>query len=218
MSGTRQHTPDARGIEGVFVLGMYDSGGDLVQSLLGRMGLRSLDVPAPRNADPLVAFNDRLLEAAGGSREQLPEIAPGEVARTLGRFADEATTLFRALGERSGSTGGARPWVWADPANSFLIPFWAHALAVPVAVILVHRRPHDVVSATSLGLSDAQTLDQWDRHNRAALVQCSEHPSLVLSFEALVSKPKETVFELGEFVERCGFSIAPDAGGAIELV
>jgi len=219
MSGTRQHTPDQGAIEGVFVLGMYDSGGDLVQSLLGRLGVRSLDDPAHGKADPLVAFNDRLLEAAGGSREQLPEVAPGEVARILDPFADEATTLFRALGEASGSTGGSRPWVWADPANSFLIPFWAHVLAVPVAVILVHRRPGAVVSSgTALDLSDARTLDQWDRHNRAALVQCSEHPSLVLSYEALVSKPKETIFELGEFVERCGLSIAPDAGGAIDLV
>ncbi len=219
MSGTRQHTPDARRIEGVFVLGMYDSGGDLVQAVLARMGLRPLDVPADHRADPLVAFNDRLLEAAGGSRDRLPEIAPGEVARILGRFTDEATTLVRALGEGSGSPGDSGPWVWADPANSFLIPFWAHALAVPVAVVLVHRQPEGVVSSrVPLEQSAAQVLDRWDRHNRAALVQCSEHPSLVLSYEALVSRPKETVFELGEFVERCGFSIAPDAGGAIELV
>jgi len=149
MSGTRQHTPDQGAIEGVFVLGMYDSGGDLVQSLLGRLGVRSLDDPAHGKADPLVAFNDRLLEAAGGSREQLPEVAPGEVARILDPFADEATTLFRALGEASGSTGGSRPWVWADPANSFLIPFWAHVLAVPVAVISPARRPATSPSSTA---------------------------------------------------------------------
>ncbi|HEY5026287.1 MAG TPA: glycosyltransferase [Acidimicrobiales bacterium] len=217
MSGTREHAPDQGRVEGVFILGMYDSGAELVQGQLGRMGLRSLG--ADRKADPLVAFNDRLLEAAGGSRDELPEVAPGEVARILGRFADEARSLFRALIESPGVSGDTTPWVWADPANSFLIPFWAHTLAEPVAVILVHRQPGDVVSSgTSLNLSDARTLDQWDRHNRAALVQCSEWPSMVMSYEALVSKPKDAIFELGEFVERCGLSVAPDAEGAIELV
>ena len=221
MSGTRKLVPDTGPVEGVFVLGMYDSGGNLVQGLLDRMGLRSLGGPdhADHRGDALVSFNDRLLEAAGGSRRELPEVAPGEVARILGRFAEEATSLFRALGEASGVTGDRVPWVWADPANSFLLPFWARILAEPVAVILVHRQPGDVVSSgTSLDLSFSRALDQWDRHNRAALVQCSERPSMVMSYEALVAKPKESVFELGEFLERCGLSVAPEAEAGIELV
>ena len=50
-------------------------------------------------------------------------------------------------------------------------------------------------------MTDAEVLDQWDRHNRAAIVQCSEWPSMVISYEELVTRPKETIFELGEFVE-----------------
>ena len=111
MSGTRQHAPDEGRVEGVFILGMYDSGGELVRALLGRMGLRSLGAHLDGRADPLVAFNDRLLEATGGSRGELPEVAPGEVARILGRFADEAKDLFRAVSEPSGVTAGAAPWV-----------------------------------------------------------------------------------------------------------
>src|ERR1700689_5060955 len=120
MSGTREHAPDPGRAEGVFVLGMYDSGVDLVGSLLDHMGLRSLG--SDGGTDPLRALNDRLLEAAGGSRTDLPEMAPREVARMLGQFTDEAKACFREASQTSGARGDTRPWVWADPANCFLIP------------------------------------------------------------------------------------------------
>ena len=61
----------------------------------------------------------------------------------LGQFADEAKLRFREASEAPGDSG---PWVWADPANCFLIPFWAHTLGIRVGVVLVHRKPEDVVS------------------------------------------------------------------------
>ena len=48
----------------MFVLGMYDSGVELVHSLLGHMGLRSLGAGPDDEAHPLAALNGRLLEAA----------------------------------------------------------------------------------------------------------------------------------------------------------
>ncbi len=216
MSGTPEHASDEGHVQGVFVLGMYDSGVELVHSLLCRMGARSLGVH--REGDPLAALNDRLLEAAGGSREDLPEVAPREVARILGRFADEARLRFRDTLEESGSAGESHPWVWADPANSFLIPFWAETLGLRAAVVLVHRDPEDVVSSRDFrDASPAEILDQWDRHNRAAIVQCSEWPSMVMGFEELVAKPKQSIVELREFAEECGISISGDWDGAVEL-
>ncbi len=218
MSGTREHASDQEPVEGVFVLGMYDSGVELVGSLLGRMRLRSLGTGADDEASPLGSLNGRLLVAAGGSRADLPEVAPREVARMLGQFGEEARRQFRDAVAVSGPTGDPPPWVWADPANSFLTPFWTRTLGVRVAVVLVHRDPEDVVlSRASLGLSDAEILDQWDRHNRAAMVQCSEWPSMVMSYEELVGRPKQTIFELGEFLEDCGLSVGAEAEG-VELL
>ena len=101
MSRTRALAADDRPIEGVFVLGMYDSGVELVHALLNRMGLRSVHDPADGAIQPLGEFNDRLLQAIGGSREHLPEIPSREAARMLGQFADEARSKFCDSGDRS---------------------------------------------------------------------------------------------------------------------
>src|ERR1700685_4014238 len=112
---------------------MDDSGVDLVHSLLCRLGLQSLG--GGQAPVELARFNDRLLEAAGGSREHLPEVAPRDVARLLGGFTEEARLHFA---EVSGGREGATPWVWGDPANSFLVPFWVEALGIHASVVLVH--------------------------------------------------------------------------------
>ena len=162
----------------------------------------------------LTRFNDRLLEAAGGSRERLPDIAPSEVSRLLGGFKAEARLLFADIAPVPDGSGESSPWVWADPTNSFLTPFWIKALGIRAALVLVHRDPEQVVALRRTGaVADAAILDQWDRHNRVAMVHCSQWPSLVLSYEELVAKPNESIFELSEFVERCGY---PVTGGAEE--
>lgn len=217
VSGARQSSPVDPPIDGVLVLGMADSGTDLVHGTLCRLGLRSLGgAPAPVE---LSRFNDRLLEATGGSREQLPDIAPSEVSRLLGRFEDDARSLFADVIAVPDESGQSAPWVWADPTNSFLTPFWVKTLGTGVALVLVHRDPEDVVALRTTGEgSDAAILDQWDRHNRMAMVHCSQWPSLVMSYEELVAKPKESIFELSDFVERCGYPVAGDAEGAAQLV
>ena len=189
----------------------------LVQGLLCRLGLRPLGgASAPVE---LTRFNDRLLEAAGGSRERLPEIAPSEVSRLLGGFEAEARTLFADIAPVPDGSGESSPWVWADPTNSFLTPFWIKALGIRAALVLVHRDPEEVVALRRTGpVADAAILDQWDRHNRVAMVHCSQWPSLVLSYEELVAKPKESIFELSEFVERCGYPVTADAEEAAQRV
>ena len=213
MSGTRQSAPV---VDGIFVLGMHDSGVDVVRSLLCSLGFRSVGGDDEDASDPLSVFTQRLSEAIGGAGEQLPEAAPQEAARMLSRFADEARRRFRDAG---GTSGDPRPWVWADPRNSLLASFWAQALSVRAAAVLVHRDPSDVVASRSPhGASAIDVLDRWDRYNRAAIVHCSEWPSLVLSYEELVAKPKAVVLDLVEFVEKCGLTVTGAVEDAVELV
>ena len=98
-------------------------------------------------SDALSDLNGRLLEAAGGSRRQLPEVPPREVARILGGFSDEARRCFDEALATCGFAADTELVVWSDPANSFLVPFWAATLGVRPAVLLVHRDPEDVAAA-----------------------------------------------------------------------
>jgi len=219
MSGTQKSPSDVNHPEGVFVLGMSDSGADLTHSLLCRFGLESLELYDEARAGPLSLFNDRLLEAAGGSRASLPKVPPREVARLLGHFAEEARTLIGEVSDAHGVAGDGTPWVWTDPANSFLLPFWTESLGVRAAIVLVHRDPEEVVSArASRGTDRDEVLDQWDRYNRAAIVQCSNWPSMVIGIAELAVRPKEIVFELGQFLKECGLPVSEEAKHAIEIV
>jgi glycosyltransferase involved in cell wall biosynthesis/SAM-dependent methyltransferase len=217
MSGTRKHLLRGPKVEGVFILGMFDSGADLVHSLLCRLGLCSVgDSPAP---EALARFNDRLLAKVGDDGGGVPKIAPREAARILAEFAGEARQQFQGVGAASDTSGNAGPWVWADPRNSFLASFWAESLAIHPAVILVHRDPEDAVSSPALrGPSSAAVLEQWAGYNRAAVVHCSELPALVLGYEELLAQPKAGVLELAEFMEECGLSITGGLEDAVEVI
>ncbi len=216
MSGARRPSPAGNPVDGVFVLGSDDSGADVVHALLSCLGLHALGGrPAP---EALASFNDRLLEAASGVGGPVPKVAPREAARVLGDFSAEARRRFRE-NEGLGSSSGSRPWVWADPRNSFLASFWAQALAMNVAVVLVHRDPADVLaSGTAHDLDDASVLERWAGFNRAAVVHCSVFPSIVVSYEELIAQPKSIVLELVEFLEDCGVSVTGGAEDAVAVV
>ena len=99
MSGTPPSALALERVEGVFVLGMYESGVELTHSIFVRMGLRSMDVHPAGEDNELARFNLRLLEALGGSRRQLPDVSPREAVRMLGQFEDEARQRFLDTGD-----------------------------------------------------------------------------------------------------------------------
>ncbi len=136
----------------------------------------------------------------------------------LGQFEDEARQRFLDAGDAS-RMKDARPWVWSDPQNSFLMPFWVHVLGCNAAVVFVHRGPAAIVSSLAFrNPTRAEVLDQWDRYNRIAMVHCSEWPAFVMSYEGVVESPKATILELGGFLEECGISLVKDAESAVDLV
>ncbi len=208
-------------VDGIFVVGMFGSGTDLLGAALSVLGLRRIDNGA-EGAHPsaLAAFNQQLLSAADGSTDDgPPEAAPLELARTLAGWADEAQEKVEAALVAAASGAPARPWVWDDPRLSFLAPFWADALGVRPAVILVHRSP-DRLAQTALpkprGGEAAITL--WDRYNRSALVLCSEYPSLAVPYDDVVGRPKALLDEIAEFLGGLGVVVDGDLGQAATLI
>jgi len=195
---------------------MYGSGADLVHAVLCRLGLHSLGGnPAP---ETLARFNDRLLAEVSEPGAQIPKIAPREATRVLRELSGEARQQVHELGEATDPGAGAA-WVWADPRNSFLASFWAQALTVNPAFILVHRAPEEVLAALSgYGLTQTTILEQWAGFNRASVVQCSEFPGMVLGYEELISQPKAGVLALAEFMEQCGLSVTGGMEDAVEII
>jgi glycosyltransferase involved in cell wall biosynthesis len=105
------------------------------------------------------------------------------------------------------------PWVWADARLSFLVPFWSEALNLTPAVILVHRAPWAMRSELTPGSAGA--VATWDRYNRSALVLCGRNPSMIVSYDELVSQSKETLSTIGTFLGSLGVPMADDLGPAV---
>ncbi len=163
---------------------------------------------ASRDPGAWASLNDRLLTAATAPGEPLPAAAPAELVRDLGVWLPEAKELATSL-----LPGGSAPWVWADPRLSFLVPFWSEALNVKPAVILVHRAPWALRTELTPGVAGA--VATWDRYNRSALVLCGLYPSLVVSYDDLVSQGKETLSRVGTFLGSLGVPVAEDLGPAV---
>ncbi|HEX3334204.1 MAG TPA: hypothetical protein VHS57_07670, partial [Acidimicrobiales bacterium] len=158
-----QRTTAQGPVDGVFVVGMFASGVELLGGALARLGLGGPHAEGAPLAG-LTASNDRLVEAASGSAEGPPDVTPTELARQLAQFSDEAR---RQAGDLlPGGGAGAAPWVWADPRLSLLAPFWSEALGVNPAVILVHRDPYEVVAADLPEVATTERVVRWwDRSN-----------------------------------------------------
>jgi glycosyltransferase involved in cell wall biosynthesis len=185
---------------------MFGSGLALVEDVLHDLGLRRID---ESGQSPLSDFNDRLLEAAGGTSQDLPAVGPQELARLLSTHKAEARRLFESASGLTGASG-ATPWVWADPRLSLLASFWRDALEFNPGVVFVHRNPAALGYLTGTGLGVADSVAQWDRYNRAAMAHCFVWPAAVMRHEFLYTRSKEQVHLAADFLEQCGITTLSD--------
>ena len=218
---TADQLPGASGaVDGVFLVGMFASGVELLGGALSRLGLVAVsDDHGQPGASVLTDFSDQLLATAAGSVVGLPDVGPAEMARLLTPRMDEAKQKISAALGKTVPNEGVEPWVWADPRLSFLAPFWADALALRPAVILVHREP-DLIDVDELPEVADQTniADWWDRYNRSALVLCSQFPSLVVNYDDVVGRPKVVLAEVVEFLLSLGIAIGGDTSQAVDFI
>jgi glycosyltransferase involved in cell wall biosynthesis len=214
MSGVRRATDDSavsqnRKADTVFVVGMHASGVDLLGHALSVLGLRAVgDRESEAVSRRLARFNDRLLTAATAAGGLLPPLAPSEVVHALKPWLPEAKELARDV-----LPDAPEPWVWADPRLSFLAPFWTEALGRRPATILVHRAPWAIDPVPTAG--PAGTLATWDRYNRSALVLSARHPCLIVSYEDLVGRAKETLSKVASFLGSLDLAVDDDIGPAV---
>jgi hypothetical protein len=179
---------------GVFVLGMHRSGTSAATNLVHRLGVptvRESDRVGPSHenergyweSSSLVAFNTRVLEAAGSETGCPVELVPGwERAATLAALREEAPVVFR-------NSFPHAPWVWKDPRNCLTFPFWRSVLDVRPVVILIHRNPLEVAASLEArsGEQTGYSLALWERYVRQALGSIGGLPVLVTCYEELLS-------------------------------
>jgi len=193
----RSGTPSAPGrggtgpsISGVRVLGMHRSGTSFVAGALARSGYCVGDeqrLLEPNDYNPygyferndVVALNDRLLAACGGSWCQPPDRE--QVIAESGQWVAAVSDVLEAI-EREAA---GRPCVLKDPRMALLLPVWEQVLGPRFLDVLVLRNPVDV--ARSLMRRNAFTvpfsLALWEWHLTSILYSVRHRPLVTINFD-----------------------------------
>lgn len=220
-------TPGSSRSTGVFVIGMHRAGTSATTRALNLLGLPlasedDLKPASPNNptgfweVEHLAEFNDELLLLLGGSTLAPPPLEAGWSER---RSLHSARSLGRSAFLRAHRT---ERWVWKDPRNCVLLPFWRAALEARPLVVLVHRDPIEVARSLQSrsprqALSRALCLAAWERHMRAAIGNARGLPVHVTRYSQLVSDPARWAEEVSTFLRRHGLD-GDTLGGAARIL
>ncbi|HEV7669797.1 MAG TPA: sulfotransferase [Thermoanaerobaculia bacterium] len=215
----------------IFVLGMHRSGTSALARTLALLGCHAgeaSDFPAADDANPrgywerrdVWRLDEDLLQALGAAWDEVGHLNP-ELFLSALRAADLATFERRAREIVAGLDDGGRPWVVKDPRLCLLFPLWRRVLEKPVCV-LIERSPLSV--ARSLAARDgfplALGLALWERHLRSALLASAGLPRLLVRYEDLIDRPRETAGRLRLDLEALGVTggrgLSEPAAGALE--
>lgn len=200
----------------VFVLGMHRSGTSAVARAVNLLGVslgESADLMPANEANPrgywessaLRLLNDELLERLGGTWSAPPRLEPGwESSADLRLLSIRARLLFPSVYRTS-------VWIWKDPRNCLLLPFWVKTLGIRPVVVLVWRNPLEVWHSLARrdGLSKPTALALWERYTRQALVHASGLPVFVLTYERLLHDPEKRCGALRSFLVARGIPCDP---------
>ena len=212
---------------GVFVLGMHRSGTSATTRAINLLGVPTAAEDELKPASPnnptgfwevtrLTDFNNRLLAQLGGSSLAPPVLEPGWAGRPdLAGRRQRGRKLF----DKAHRTD---TWVWKDPRNCVLFPFWREALEARPLAVLVHRDPGAVARSLEArqGLSGAMALATWERYMREALAGLHGEPVYVTSYSSLVREPGSWARSVGAFLGEEGVRSDPEgaAGSVAEFV
>jgi len=190
---------------GVFVVGMHRSGTSAMTRLLVELGLfpgesSELMAATQDNAagyfevSSLTRQNDTLLAALGGSA-LAPPVNEGTPLADITRFEGQAAGLFDRVFKHAS-------WVWKDPRNCLMLPFWLNAIGGSHVVVMIYRAPGEV--AASLVKRDAITtaaaLSLWEFYVRESLRSVRGLPVYLANYDQLLADPVAMAGELSEFL------------------
>jgi hypothetical protein len=197
---------------------MHRSGTSALTGLLAELGLHGpVDedlIPASKwnergnqESATLTHFNNRLLRSLGGSWAAPPVLREQwDKDGALDDVRVEALPLVTAA-------FSAYPFVWKDPRNCLLLPFWRSVIRPPDAAVFIYRDPLEV--AGSIKARDAFPLTHglalWERYVRSAATNLSGLPTLVVPFNRVLESSVPWRRELVAFLGEVGIPIDPAA-------
>lgn len=162
----------------------------------------------------LVRFNDELLASFGGAWwcPPTPEVLHGWRSTLSSSIAD-GRRLFESL-------HAADCWVWKDPRNCLLFPFWRLALSTPTVSIVVLRHPLEVAGSlrTRDRIGKTWALALWERYLRAALLNLAGSPALVVDYGEVIANPAAWTRLVVTFLSEHGPSIRAKGNAAVSFI
>jgi hypothetical protein len=209
----------------VLVVGMHRSGTSATTRLINLLGLsmcpdEDLIGAGPGNeagyweSSRLTSLNEDLLGGMGGAWWRPPALTGERLAAAV---ADRGASAL----ERLRQSYPDEPWVWKDPRNCILLPFWRRLLEPEPVVVLALRNLHDVCA--SLNARNKFPLE-WslamcERYLGHALRALDGMPVLVTRYEQLVDDPGTWIESTAESLTALGVQAArPAAADAAALV
>lgn len=179
----------------VLVVGMHRSGTSATTRLINLLGVpmcpdEDLIAAGPGNeagyweSSRLTDLNEEILGTMGGAWWRPPVLTEDRLAVAVAEHGERALDRFR-------QSHPAGPWVWKDPRNCILLPFWRRLLDRDPVVVFALRNLHDVCRSlkTRNGFAMRWSLAMCERYLRHALRALDGLPVVVTRYEQLVDDP-----------------------------
>jgi hypothetical protein len=144
----------------------------------------------------LTDFNEQLLNTLGGTWHNPPNLFEGwNQSSIILRQVPRARTIFKQAHPMA-------QWVWKDPRNCLLMPFWQQALQCHPVVVIAHRDPSEVVESLKKrnGFDREKCWDLWTYYIVKMLEWCEGKPTYTISYADLLQDPVLEIGELQQFL------------------
>jgi hypothetical protein len=209
----------------VLVIGMHRSGTSATTRLINLLGLsmcpdEDLIGAGPGNeagyweSSRLTNLNEELLGTMGGAWWRPPILTGDRLAAAAAAQGDRALELFR-------QSYPEVPWVWKDPRNCILLPFWRPLIGQEAVVVLALRNLHDVCESLNArnGFPMEWSLAMCERYLGHALQALDGMPVVVTRYERLVDDPGWWIGSTADALTALGVQVArPAAADVAALV
>jgi hypothetical protein len=186
-----------------FVTGMHRSGTSALARILNLLGVSlgpedGLMTPQPDNptgfweSRAVARFNERLLEAVGGSWDRPPTITPDWAA--LPDLDERRRAIVALLASVRSDAAGCH--AVKDPRLAITLPLWRQ-VAPPERVIVTIREPLAVCQSLHRrnGIPFERGAELWLRYVRGA-IDDHELPTVIVDYADLVTRPRDVIRNL----------------------
>jgi hypothetical protein len=151
----------------------------------------------------LTDLNEELLATMGGTWWRPPVLTEDRLAAAVAEHGSRALDRFR-------QSYPEQPWVWKDPRNCILLPFWRRLLDRDPVVVLTLRNLHDVCRSLKArnGFPLEWSLAMCERSLGHALRALDGMPVVVTRYEQLVDDPGAWIENTADALSTLGVRVA----------